>query len=149
RSVSTTTISFPTMVLSYIALFAWAFVVLFPLYWLAITSLKTPLDVNSGPFYVPFRDFVPNLDSWHYIFVDLSEDTFRPYLNTVVVGLTSTTITVLLGSMAAYGLVRMRYQVRLGAIASFAAGVGVVMVVIVFRAPWQLGAVAGLAVFVL
>jgi len=59
------------MVISYILLFAWAFVVLFPLYWLAVTSLKTPLDVNAGPFYIPFRDFQPNLDNWHYIFVDL------------------------------------------------------------------------------
>ena len=137
------------MFVSYVLLFAWSFVVLFPLYWLAITSLKTPLEVNDGPFYIPFRDFQPTLESWRYIFVDLAEDTFRPYLNTVVVGLTSTALTVLIGSMAAYGLVRMRYQVRLGAVASFAAGVGVAIVVIVFRAPWQLAAVAGLAVFVL
>ena len=149
RSVSTTTISFPTMVLSYIALFAWAFVVLFPLYWLAITSLKTPLDVNSGPFYVPFRDFVPNLDSWHYIFVDLGEDTFRPYLNTVVVGLTSTTITVFIGSMAAYGLVRMRYRVSFGAIASFISGVAIAAVAVVFGAPWPVRVAAGFAVFLL
>src|SRR6266498_2951346 len=131
HSVSTTTIGVPTMLASYVLLLAWAFVVLFPLYWLAVTSLKTPLDVNDGPFYIPWRDFQPNLDSWRYIFVDLADDTFRPYLNTVVVGLTSTALSVLLGSMAAYGLVRMRYQVRLGAIASFAAGVGVAIVVIV------------------
>src|SRR5207249_3469598 len=98
-----------------------------PLYWLAVTALKTPLDVNGGPFYVPWRDFQPTLDSWHYIFFDLREDTFRPYLNTVVVGLTSTAITVLLGSMAAYGLVRMRYRVG----------------------PWPLGVAAGTGVFVL
>src|SRR5216683_3618305 len=96
---------------SYALLVAWAVVVLFPLYWLAVTSLKTPLDVNGGPFYFPFRDFKPTLESWRYIFVDLGEDTFRPYLNTVVVGLTSTAITLLLGSMAAYGLVRMQYRV--------------------------------------
>ena len=107
--MSINTLSFPTMVISYVLLLAWAFVVLFPLYWLAVTSFKTPLDVNGGPFYIPWRDFQPNLDNWHYIFVDLGEDTFRPYLNTVVVGLTSTTITLVLGSMAAYGLVRLRY----------------------------------------
>ena len=147
--MSINTLSFPVMVISYILLFAWAFVVLFPLYWLAVTSLKTPLDVNAGPFYVPFRDFQPNLDNWHYIFVDLWEDTFRPYLNTVVVGLTSTAITVLLGSMAAYGLVRMRYQVRLGAIAGFAAGVALAVVLMIFRTPWLLAVVAGLAFFLL
>ena len=137
------------MTLSYVLLLAWTIVVLFPLYWLAITSFKTPLDVNSGPFYIPFRDFKPNLDSWRYIFVDLGEDTFRPYLNTVVVGLTSTAITVLLGSMAAYGLVRMRYRVSVGAIASFAVGVAIAVVVLIFHGPWPVAAAAGFAVFVL
>jgi len=149
QSVSTTTIPFPTMLISYLVLFAWAFVVLFPLYWLAVTSLKTPLDVNDGPFYIPWRDFQPNLDNWHYIFVDLGPDTFRPYINTVVVGLTSTTVTVILGSMAAYGLVRMRYRVSFGAIASFAAGVALAVVVILAHVPWHLGAVAGFALFLL
>ena len=75
QSTSINTLSIPTMFVSYVLLFAWSFVVLFPLYWLAVTSLKTPLDVNAGPFYIPFRDFQPNLDNWHYIFVDLGEDT--------------------------------------------------------------------------
>ena len=149
QSVSINTLSFPAMVISYVLLFAWAFVVLFPLYWLVVTALKTPLEVNAGPFYIPFRDFKPTLDSWHYIFVDLGEDTFRPYLNTVVVGLTSTAITVVLGSMAAYGLVRMRYRVSLGAIASFVAGLALAVVVLIFHAPWPIAAAAGIAVFVL
>jgi multiple sugar transport system permease protein len=137
------------MVVSYILLFAWTFVVLFPLYWLAITSLKTPLAVNAGPFYIPWHDFQPTLDAWHYIFFDLREDTFRPYLNTVVVGLTSTTITVFLGSMAAYGLVRMRYRVSLGAILSFAAGVALAVVVVVVQVPWPVGIAAGFGLFLL
>ena len=149
QSVSINTLSFAQMVVSYVLLFGWAFVVLFPLYWLAVTSLKTPLDVNSGPFYIPFRDFQPVLDNWHYIFVDLGEDTFRPYLNTVVVGLTSTTITVVLGSMAAYGLVRMRYQVSFGAIASFAAGVALAVVLMIVHVVWLLAALGGFAFFVL
>src|SRR5213080_1765652 len=149
HSVSTTTIGVPTMLASYVLLLAWAFVVLFPLYWLAVTSFKTPLDVNGGPFYIPWRDFQPNLDNWHYIFVDLGEDTFRPYLNTVVVGLTSTAITVVLGSMAAYGLVRMRYRVSFGAIASFISGVAIAAVAVVFGAPWPVGVAAGCAVFLL
>ncbi len=149
QSVSTTSIPIPTMLVSYILLFGWAFVVLFPLYWLAVTSLKTPLDVNDGPFYIPWRDFQPTLENWRYIFVDLGPDTFRPYTNTVVVGLTSTTITLILGSMAAYGLVRMRYQVSFGAIASFVAGVALAVVVIVAHVPWLVGVVAGFALFLL
>jgi len=149
QSVSVNTISFPMMVVSYLLLLAWAFIVLFPLYWLAVTSLKTPIEVNAGPFYVPWRDFQPTLDSWHYIFVDLGEDTFRPYLNTVVVGLTSTAITVILGSMAAYGLVRMRYRVTVGAVLSFVAGLALAVGVIVAHLPWPVGLGAGFALFLL
>src|SRR5258706_1500216 len=149
QSVSTTSIPIPTMLVPYVLLFAWAFVVLFPLYWLAVTSFKTPLDVNDGPFYIPWRDFQPNLDNWHYIVVDLGPDTFRPYTNTVVVGLTSSAITLILGSMAAYGLVRMRYQVSFGAIASFVAGVAVAVVVIAAHVPWQVRAAASFALFLL
>src|SRR5258706_1151293 len=110
QSVSTTSIPIPTMLVSYILLFAWAFVVLFPLYWLAVTSFKTPLDVNDGPFYIPWRDFQPNLENWRYIFVHLGPATFRPYINTLVVGLTRTTITLILRSTGAYRLVPMRYR---------------------------------------
>src|SRR5712692_5296281 len=131
------------MVASYLLLCAWALVVLFPLYWLAITSLKTPLDVNGGPFYFPFRDYQPTLESWRYLFVDLGEDTFRPYLNTVVVGLIRTAITLLLGSMAAYGLVRMHYRVRFAAIATFVAGLVAAVAVVAAGGPWQLAIWAG------
>ena len=136
-----------TMAVSYVLLGAWAVVVLFPLYWLVVTSLKTPIEVNGGPFYLPFRDFKPTLESWRYIFVDLREDTFRPYLNTVVVGITSTALTLLLGSMAAYGLVRMRYRVRLGAVAAFIAALAVAVVATLAGAPWQRAAIGGVALF--
>ena len=74
---------------AYLILVGWAVVVLFPLYWLVITSFKLPVQVNSGPVYLPFVDFQPSLDAWRYIFVDLRDDTLRPYVNTVVVALSS------------------------------------------------------------
>ena len=58
-------------------------------------------------------------------------------------------VVVQRGDRAAYGLVRMRYRVSLGAIGSFAAGVVVAVVVMVAGAPWQVGAVAGFALFLL
>src|SRR5881409_325205 len=83
---------------SYLVLGFWTFVVLFPLYWLAVTSLKLPIQVNSGPVFIPFIDFQPTLENWRYIFVDLRNDTIRPYINTVVVGLSSAVIALALGS---------------------------------------------------
>jgi multiple sugar transport system permease protein len=109
----------PARLAAYLVLGCWALVVLFPLYWLAITSFKTPLQVNAGPVYLPFVDFRPTLDAWHYIFVDLRGDTLRPYLNTVIVALGSSTLALLLGSAAAYALIRFPYRPRVGVIALF------------------------------
>jgi multiple sugar transport system permease protein len=105
---------------AYLVLCGWAVVVLFPLYWLVITSFKLPIQVNSGPVYLPFVDFQPSLDAWRYIFVDLRSDTFRPYVNTVVVALGSSTLALALGSAAAYALIRFPYKPRVGVIALLA-----------------------------
>ncbi|MBM4466545.1 MAG: carbohydrate ABC transporter permease [Chloroflexi bacterium] len=138
------------MTLSYLALGSWALVVLFPLYWLLITSFKLPIDVNTGPFYVPGVDFQPSLHAWHYILVgDLSNDTIRPYINTVIVALTSASLALLLGTTAAYGLTRFEYRPRVGAILAFIGCLVLVIFAIVSGVPWQIAVVAGLALFVL
>jgi multiple sugar transport system permease protein len=138
------------MALSYLALGIWALVVLFPLYWLLITSFKLPIDVNMGPFYVPFVDFRPSLHAWHYILVgDLSNDTIRPYINTVIVALTSASLALVLGTAAAYGLMRFRYQPRLGAIFTFIGCLVLVIVAVTFGVPWQIALVAGGGLFIL
>src|SRR5438477_3400369 len=119
RTKSALSLSRPAMVVSYLLLGFWTFVALFPLYWLFVTSFKQPIQVDSGPVYIPFLDFQPTLDAWRYIFVDLRNDTLRPYINTVVVGLSSAAIALALGSLAAYALTRFQYQPRLGAIGIF------------------------------
>jgi len=106
-------------VVAYLILGLWALVVLFPLYWLAITSFKLPIQVNKGPVYLPFVDFHPSLDAWHYIFVDLRDDTLRPYVNSVVVAVGSSVVAMLFGSAAAYALIRFPYRPRVGVIALF------------------------------
>jgi multiple sugar transport system permease protein len=51
-------------VVAQVLLFLWSVFVLFPLYWVVITSFKDAAAVNQGPYYVPFVDFQPNLDAW-------------------------------------------------------------------------------------
>jgi multiple sugar transport system permease protein len=139
-----------SQLLSYLVLGFWAFVVLFPLYWLGVTSIKLPIDVNDGPFYLPGVDFTPSLHAWQYLFGEVLEDTLRPYRNTVVVALVSSVIALAIGSMAAYALVRIRYRPRLGTILLFVAGVVIaIIIVVVLGAPWPVALIAGLAVFVL
>ncbi len=138
------------MAISYLALGLWALVVLFPIYWLFVTSFKLPVDVNTGPYYVPFVDFQPSLHAWHYILVgDLSNDTIRPYVNTVIVALTSSVLSLMLGTAAAYGLTRFDYRPRLGAILTFIGCLVLVVFAVVLGVPWQIAVLVGVALFVL
>ena len=45
-------------------LVVWSLFVLFPIYWVIITSFKDAAAVNQGPFYIPFVDFEPTLGAW-------------------------------------------------------------------------------------
>jgi multiple sugar transport system permease protein len=135
--------------LSYIFLGFWAIVVLFPLYWLTITAFKLPIDVSQGPVYIPFVDFQPSLSAWHYIFVEVGRDTARPYFNTVVVGITSSVIALLLGAAASYALVRFEYRPTLGVIGISLGGIMLGVVMVVLGVPWLIAVVASLAVIVL
>lgn len=54
--------------LAHCLLVAWSVIVLFPIYWVIITSFKDAAAVNQGPFYVPFLDFEPTLDAWRVQF---------------------------------------------------------------------------------
>jgi multiple sugar transport system permease protein len=135
-------------VLTYAALAAWAFIVLFPLYWVLVTSVKVQVDVDSGPFYLPFVDFKPTLDAWNFML--FQNNTLGPYLNSIVVALTSTILAVLVGSMAAYALVRIRFEVRLAAILLFILLViAIICAVALFSVPWQAAVAAGVALFLL
>jgi multiple sugar transport system permease protein len=134
---------------AYVLLVAWAFVVLFPLYWLVVTSFKLPVQVDRGPFYIPFVDFQPTLDAWKNILVDLGNDTIRPYVNTVVVGFSSAVIALVLGTASAYALVRFTYRPRIGIIGLFIGCMVLVVVAQVLGAPWQVAVPAGIAVFVI
>ena len=87
----------------------WTIVCVFPLCWAAVTSLKDEAAVLSGPRFVPFADFTPVLDAWVFILADAREHLLWRLLNSAVVGTASTLLTLALGSMAIYGLTRLRF----------------------------------------
>jgi multiple sugar transport system permease protein len=135
---------------TYGILVLWTLVVLLPLYWVLITSFKIRIVVDSGPYYLPFLDYVPSLANWSYIFFDLGRDTLRPYVNSVVVALTSTGLAVLIGSLAAYALVRIRFRVKLAAIATFLVLLlGVVVAVAALGIQWEVAVAVAVALFLL
>ncbi|TIP14980.1 carbohydrate ABC transporter permease [Mesorhizobium sp.] len=130
-------------IVTYTLLFLWTLVVVVPLYWVLITSFKGPGEVDNGPFYLPFVDFAPSLRAWDFMLVQ--NYTLRPYMNSVVVAVASTLLAVLIGSLAAYALVRIRFQVKLAAVALFLILLtAVIVAVATFGVQWEIAvAVAG------
>ena len=136
------------MVMSYLVLGIWAFLILFPLYWLVVTSFKISSQVAEGPFYLPFIDFKPHLDAWKYILVgDLSNDTLRTFKNTLIVAPLSALLALMLGATAAYALVRFEYRPRVGAIMTFIGCTVLSILMINQHIPWQIAVAVSIAVF--
>lgn len=133
-------------VIVYSLLAIWTVIVLFPLYWVVITSFKLPIQVTAGPAYIPFVDFRPSMHAWHYIFVDLGNDTLRPYLNSVIVSVLATVLVMIVGSLAAYSLARFTFRPRLLTIGIFVVSlIGVILLVVALGVSWQISVAAGIA----
>lgn len=83
----------------YAALIVLMAVVLFPLYWVVVTSLKTTREAFAIP---PVWFFEPTLDNYRSV---LANRTFlRAFANSFVISILSSTIAVAIGAVAAYGL---------------------------------------------
>jgi multiple sugar transport system permease protein len=133
---------------TYALLVLWSLVVLVPLYWVLITSFKGPGEVDNGPFYIPFVDFTPSLDAWDFML--LQNYTLGPYLNSVMVALASTLLAVLIGSLAAYALVRIRFQVKLAGVAVFLILLfAVILAVATFGVQWEVAVAVAAALFLI
>ena len=77
-------------------------VIAFPLYWLLITSVKLDIDVaHFPPVFFPKRFTLDN-----YTSVFQTENAYKFWINSIVTALTTTFLTCLLGSMAAYALAK-------------------------------------------
>jgi multiple sugar transport system permease protein len=133
---------------TYAVLGLWTLIVLFPLYWVLVTSFKIEVQVDSGPYYLPFIDFAPTLDAWNFMLV--KSNTLGPYVNSIVVSLASTLLALLIGSLAAYALVRIRFQVKLAAVLTFIVLiVAVIVAVAALDVPWPVAMVAAIVLFLL
>jgi multiple sugar transport system permease protein len=102
----------------YTALFLWAVICLFPIYWTFTTSFKLAPDVMRGNM-VPWWDFTPRWKGWESIGfsprligeVSTVRDEFlKRFWNSTIVSLSASTLAVVLGSLAAYGLSRFNYR---------------------------------------
>lgn len=78
-------------------------VVLFPIFWTLLTSLKDRLDIACYP---PLLLFKPTLESYKQVFF---RDNFIQYfINSLVIGVSSTLISLGMGSLTAYSMSRYK-----------------------------------------
>lgn len=100
-------------IITQILCIAWLIFTLFPLYWIFVTSFKSPIAVTGGPTYLPWIDFEPTLNAWSDAFSGSRGDFFATFFNSVWISIAASLIAVVFGSMAAYALVRFQFKVKL------------------------------------
>jgi multiple sugar transport system permease protein len=91
----------------YIPILCLLFVTLFPFYWMTVTTFKSPselFDFNQSPLFVR----QPTLEHWRQLL--LHTNFPRWTLNTIIVAIVSTTISLFCSILAGYSLARLRYR---------------------------------------
>ncbi|MGI9500656.1 MAG: carbohydrate ABC transporter permease [Geminicoccaceae bacterium] len=91
----------------------WLLFTLFPIYWVFITVFKPAPAVFNGPTYLPFIDFSPSLKGLYEILGGGRGNMLPPLWNSALIAVSATAVATLLGSMAAYALVRFEFRVKL------------------------------------
>lgn len=95
--------------LTYLALSIWAVVVLFPFYWMVLTSVKSYSAYNSE--YVPsFFTLSPTLDNYRQAFTAVPLGGYL--LNTLIFAVITTAVMVVVSTLAAYAFARLRFRGR-------------------------------------
>jgi len=102
----------------YGALAFWAFICLFPIYWTITTSFKTAVDVTQGHL-IPFVDFQPDWKGWRSLGLSpdsifqtstVRDEFFKRFMNSIIASVGASSLAIIIGSLAAYGLTRYRYH---------------------------------------
>ncbi len=94
-------------ILTYVTLVIAVLLIAFPIYWMVITSLKTPREIFRVPSLWPSTFTLNN-----YATVLFEKDFLTAIRNSFIVATTVTVISVLISSFAAYSMVRFRYRFR-------------------------------------
>jgi multiple sugar transport system permease protein len=94
----------------YIPLILFVFLLLFPFYWMVITTVRPDAELYrpwNAPNYTPFWTTQPTLEHVWYL---LEETLFSTWmLNTMVIALVSTMISLFCGVLAGYALSRLNF----------------------------------------
>lgn len=106
-------------ILRWILIIFFALYTLFPLVWLAVSSLKTNFEFLAGS---PFA--LPKVPQWqNYVNALTVAGLGRMLLNSVFVGLMATMVNVVVAAMGAYCISRFRFRGRENIFTLFTAGI--------------------------
>jgi multiple sugar transport system permease protein len=95
------------MIAAYAALGVAMLLILFPIYWMVITSLKLPREIYRVP------SLWPQVFTWANYETLLADGRFLVSLrNSVIVAGSVTFVALVISSLAAYSMVRFRYRFR-------------------------------------
>lgn len=99
-------------------LLLWVFVSLFPIFWTMTTSFKTAVDVTQGNI-IPWLDFQPSWKGWRSLGLSpdtiglsstMREEFLKRFMNSIITSVGASSLAILIGSLAAYGLSRFRFR---------------------------------------
>ena len=95
----------PIKILIYIVLISLVLIYILPLLWMVLVSLKTNQEVLTSPFSLP-----EVLQIGNYIFAWVNGNLGTASLNSVIICGISLVVSLLLGSMAAFAIGRMKWK---------------------------------------
>ncbi|NDD10594.1 MAG: carbohydrate ABC transporter permease, partial [Rhodobacteraceae bacterium] len=99
--------------LKYAFITIWSIFVVAPFMWALTTSFKDFNAVAGGATYIPWVDYQPTLEGWNVLFRSPAKGgvaLVEPYINSIVVTLSASAISIFLGTLAAYALSRFKFR---------------------------------------
>ncbi|MCQ2519625.1 MAG: carbohydrate ABC transporter permease [Lachnospiraceae bacterium] len=92
---------------TYVFLIIWAVIVLFPFYWMILTSIKSYSSYNSE--YVPkFYTLAPTIKN--YVDAFISVNLSRYFLNTIIFTVLTTAVMLIVTILAAFAFARLDFK---------------------------------------
>ena len=83
---------------------------IYPLVWMLLTSLKTELELTAKPFPIDYLPVVPQFANYSRVFA--AQPFAQYFLNSMIVAGVSTLLCVVVATLAAYALSRLKLQSR-------------------------------------